>query len=176
MKKFSIKSKADAYISIREPNDVTHIVSIKNKNDVFANMPHPVRDAWKNKETLLALDFDDATNAPEARRRGHSPPTRQDIETLIEFMKSVPPNAVVLFHCEAGISRSSAAALIGQAVHGVSTDNAMRALFAPFGLYGTLSLSFYPNALMMVEADAILGTRFEQALRNMFGSNYKAVQ
>lgn len=42
----------------------------------------------------------------------HDAPQRRHVESLFSFVERAPENARILFHCEAGISRSTAAAFL----------------------------------------------------------------
>jgi predicted protein tyrosine phosphatase len=78
-------------------------------------------------------------------------PTREHVATLVEFLRRCDPDAAVLIHCAAGISRSPAAALIALALdHPGREDEAGRVLrsVAPHTM---------PNSLLLALADEVLG-------------------
>lgn len=63
-------------------------------------IPHRVR-----------LEFDDVTTA-SSEMHGYKRASPEDIAIIIGFSKNIAPEGKTLIHCEAGISRSSAAAII----------------------------------------------------------------
>jgi hypothetical protein len=63
---------------------------------------HPKTD----RKNWLLLHFED--NLDESEPNG---PTIAHVEQILEWGRSLPDDAVVLVHCEAGVSRSTAAAL-----------------------------------------------------------------
>ena len=92
----------------------THLISIyspgaRNELPVFSFAP----------ERILELNFDDIG---EARAIDHSPygvqypPRRKDIQEAVEFVRKIKSPAHLLIHCQAGISRSTAVALIALVV------------------------------------------------------------
>lgn len=60
-------------------------------------------------ERKLLLDFDDVTD-PRAAIHGYQRASHDDIETLVDFLRKIDDE--VLINCEAGISRSPAAAIV----------------------------------------------------------------
>ncbi|MCP4248765.1 MAG: protein tyrosine phosphatase, partial [bacterium] len=80
----------------------SHVISML-ADDGFPATPESVTG-----ENHLRLTFDDI-NSPLP---GHVPPSPDDLERLIAFGRSWNGNGTVISHCFAGVSRSSAAALI----------------------------------------------------------------
>lgn len=98
-------------------------------------------------EAHLRLAVDDV----DAERPGVVCPAQDHVAVLIEALQTRPRHAPVLIHCFAGISRSTAAALVALAIdaHGREAQAArhLRRL-APHAL---------PNARIVALADALLG-------------------
>lgn len=89
----------------------------------------------------------------EAPAAGPHAPGRRHIESLVSFLRATPPEASLLFHCLAGVSRSTAAALIALALEApgreIEAALCLRAA-SPFA---------DPNRLMVALADDVLGRR-----------------
>jgi predicted protein tyrosine phosphatase len=80
----------------------THVISLLGVEGV-ADTPKPVRP-----ENHLQLDIDDIAYEID----GYIAPNRRHVAELIEFGESWRRQGPIICHCYAGISRSSAAALI----------------------------------------------------------------
>lgn len=90
--------------------------------------------------------FEDTIN-PEYDRS----PKKEQIEEILDWAKNLPNDAVLLVHCEAGISRSTAAALaILVQYHG--NDNISRCVDLLIGVRPEAS----PNPLILKYADQLL--------------------
>lgn len=76
----------------------SHYISLVGPKDEFFKLP---RDH-------LRLFFDDVE---DASAKDWKAPTREDVDQIIEFAKTLPSDADLLIHCWAGISRSTAAAI-----------------------------------------------------------------
>jgi predicted protein tyrosine phosphatase len=92
----------------------------------------------------LRLHFDDI----ETPEKGA--PQRAHIEALIGFLRA-RPRASVLLHCMAGISRSTAAALVAMTIDAPGRELEAGRLLRTRGPHA------YPNRLILEHADAILG-------------------
>jgi predicted protein tyrosine phosphatase len=101
-------------------------------------------------ELHVRLHVDDITQ----QLPGHVAPTAQHIDKLLEFALAWGGQGPMVIHCWAGISRSTAAALISLAA---LNPNAPEALIAR--LLREASPTAYPNRLMIRLADAALGRR-----------------
>jgi len=78
----------------------THVLSLLDPGKQPFLHPKTDRKNW------LLLHFEDNLNETDANS-----PTRAHVAKILEWGQSLPHNAVVLVHCEAGVSRSTAAAL-----------------------------------------------------------------
>jgi predicted protein tyrosine phosphatase len=104
----------------------------------------PREIATSNHLRVIVRDCDNPDDGPDA-------PARHHIQTLVEFVRATPPDASILIHCLAGISRSPAAALIAMVLDapGREHDAALHMrTIAPHAL---------PNRLMVALADDLLG-------------------
>jgi len=93
-------SREEASAILSSPSqraDIAFLISIGEAHDRPPAGIHHVRDRIR----LLFADTDDETG-----------PTEDDVAQLIAFARAVMRTGRVLIHCQAGISRSSAAAVI----------------------------------------------------------------
>lgn len=95
---------------------------------------------------------------------GACAPCRQDVAALIRFLRASPPHGVLLIHCLAGVSRSTAAALVALVVDAPGRErDAALALrqAAPFASPNRLIVQLADEALQrrgaLVEAVEALG-------------------
>jgi predicted protein tyrosine phosphatase len=87
-------------------------------------------------------------------REGHVLPAAEHIETLLAFVRAWGRESPLLFHCWAGISRSTAAAYI--AACALAPDRAEAELAT---ILRKASPSATPNARLIALADDLLGRR-----------------
>ena len=128
----------------------THVVSLFTPGfrDELPIFRHPAA-------RVLKLDFDDI-DEPRILDQGpygkQYPPTKKQIQQLIQFIKGIKAPAKLLFHCHAGISRSTAAALVAICIHHKTDSPAswMERLLA-------IRPEAFPNSLMLKYADELLG-------------------
>lgn len=99
---------------------------------------------------------------------GQTVPQSKHISDLIDFLHSWNPDTSLLIHCMAGISRSTAVALIA---HTVKTDDPSQSAIAlrkaaPYA---------WPNRRIVSLADSILGLngRLNSALKDMGPANWQ---
>lgn len=81
-------------------HNVTHIISLLDPRDSL-----PLTSQITSCERLH-LVFEDVLDETDKNA-----PTREQVQTLLSWTKNLPRDAVVLIHCFAGISRSTAAAI-----------------------------------------------------------------
>lgn len=123
---------------------VEHLVSISDPKD------GPPREVESHHGRKLVLVFDDYSDPAS----GIVLPSQNDVERVVEFSKGIRPGEYVLCHCNAGISRSSAAALaIIAARMNPSAENAMTAVAELVRIKNMV----HPNKRMVSFADEILG-------------------
>lgn len=130
---------------------VTHVLSI-----LGPNAPEPPELAAFASHQRLMLRFHDVI-VPQPDQIG---PTRKDVERLLTFGRQVSaiPEAHLLVHCRAGVSRSTAAAalILVQANPDWSARAALDAIAA-------IRPRAWPNLLMLEFGDALLGRNGEIA-------------
>jgi predicted protein tyrosine phosphatase len=120
---------------------ITDIISIGSVEDI------PNISAFREKDfALYRFVFEDVSHdCPTG-------PSLKIVQKMIKTFKTILDNndsPDVLFHCAAGISRSTAAAFIFLVVAGYSYEKAFGAVYDARG-------STYPNQLMIKYADDIL--------------------
>lgn len=103
-------------------------------------------------------DLDDIEIKAKKYRR-YKGPYDDHVKEIIQFFREIEqsedpndPNCSILVHCEAGISRSAAAAIIGLTVLGYSHEQA-------FGFIMEANPHSLPNRRMLRIADTFLNTR-----------------
>lgn len=123
----------------------THLISIR---DAYRDVSIPgVGDFDGIKAELV---FDDVENAEWYP--AHRAPVRADIMLVLAMAPTLTANSRVLVHCEAGISRSAAAAYILMCAY-LGPDHEDRAMQH---VYDTKK-RIMPNTLMISLADELLG-------------------
>ena len=127
---------------------VTHVLSILGPNS-----PDPPELAAFARHRRLILRFHDVIE-PQPNQIA---PTREDVERLLVFGRQVSetPEAHLLVHCRAGVSRSTAAALILLQVHPEWPASA--ALHA----VAAIRPRAWHNLLILEFGDALLGRNGE---------------
>ena len=83
-------------------------------------------------------------------RPGFTAPAREHVEEIVRFLRASPLEASLVIHCHAGISRSTATALVALALDAPGREHEAAALLreaAPFAL---------PNPLLVQLADGAL--------------------
>jgi predicted protein tyrosine phosphatase len=140
---------------------VTHVVSILGPNS-----PDPLELAAFAPHRRLILRFHDVIE-PQPEQIA---PTREDVERLLVFGREVgeTPEAHLLVHCHAGVSRSTAAAalILMQANPEWSASAALDAIAAS-------RPRAWPNLLILEFGDALLGRDGEVVA--VAGSIYRRV-
>ncbi|MDP6352080.1 MAG: protein-tyrosine-phosphatase [Alphaproteobacteria bacterium] len=122
---------------------ISHVVSILDPEwpdpEAFAAYPDHRRETFR---------FDDVIY----ERPGYVWPRRADIENILRFAGRLPGEAVhhLLIHCHAGVSRSTAAAVIVMAALNGGREAEM------FDLIDGLRPRSWPNSLMIGLADEML--------------------
>lgn len=81
-------------------HNVTHVLSLLDHG--VRPFLHPKTD----KKNWLLLHFEDNVNAGQPNS-----PTKDHVIQILSWAKQIPDDAVILVHCEAGVSRSTAAAI-----------------------------------------------------------------
>lgn len=130
---------------------VTHFVSLIDPDEVGKELPLP-----RSTEKILQLVFSDIDDVEIQlpKFKTYTPPREKDVAHLIDFGKSLASGEDwgLLAHCEAGISRSTAAAITMLTAAGYPPQVA-------FGIVRKVCPEMLPNRRMLRLADEILGTR-----------------
>ena len=119
-------------------SEITYLISIGHGND-------PLPDGYENAERKLRLLIADVVTEEGA--------TEEDVQLIIQLAEELrSESGTLLIHCEAGVSRSTATALIMYAswLGRGREDEAMRRVIAqrPYAM---------PNRRMVALADRLLG-------------------
>jgi predicted protein tyrosine phosphatase len=124
----------------------SHVISINNPDTA---PPGPLED---HPGKHLVLHFHDISVNPG--KGNFTTPGLDHVRSIIKFAEDMTSSSNVLCHCAAGISRSSAAALIIIASKmEVSSINAMKAVQDVLSIKNII----HPNAIMVRLADEELG-------------------
>lgn len=100
----------DAIISIKNPN--------KNSKWSEFKLLNRQKKYEKHCKNVLCMDFLDCDD------QLYNAPREHHINSIIQFAKKISQNNKILIHCMAGISRSSACAMILLQEHGLNSENA----------------------------------------------------
>lgn len=129
---------------------VTHFVSLIDPDEIntFLQPPHHTRQRLQ----LVFHDLDDI-EMTLPRYAKYSAPTESHVLALVDFGRKMAPLSDwgLLTHCEAGISRSSAAAITLLVSAGYAPQVA-------FGLVRKVCPQMLPNRRILRIADGLLGT------------------
>ena len=131
--------------AIHDPRrKIPHVISISDPAD------GPPREVEEHAGRTLILQFDDYIEPA----RGTTLPTRRDVQQIVKFGGAIQPGEYVMCHCNAGISRSSAAALTLLASKlEPSPQSAQRTISEVMRVKSII----HPNKMMVAFADDILG-------------------
>ena len=135
--------------------DYSHMLSLLDPNDVGDGIVVP--SSAQHLGRLMFDDLDDIeVRAP--KYCSYIPPRQSDVLRIMEFFQHLRSNqgTGVLIHCEAGISRSTAAAIIGLCALELKPE-------AAFEYVIDLVAMGLPNRRMLRLADEVLGERVKLA-------------
>jgi predicted protein tyrosine phosphatase len=120
---------------------IDHIISIRDKTQIGPDL-----SAFQGDFSLHRFVFDDTGDAS-----GKHACSEGVIKRLLEIYAQIPADQNVLFHCYAGVSRSTAAAFIWLVYHGVPYPEAYQRIVSARGPF------VCPNQLMIRLADKLMG-------------------
>ncbi len=123
---------------------VSHVVSILDPD-----YPDPPEFARYGTHKRIVFRFDDDINSGS----GRATPSHRDVEKLLAAgeQRQAPAVSHVLIHCHAGISRSTATAVIWMAQRNPGREA------DAFAVVDTIRPRAWPNSLIVRYADDILG-------------------
>lgn len=124
-----------------------HIISFRDPQQ-----PLPDIRGFKTGFSLHSFVFADTGHPSDP-----SAPTRAAMERLLGIYAQTKPDQSILFHCFAGVSRSSAAAFLWFAHHGIAWGTAYEMVVKMRGPF------VCPNQLMVQLADQLMGHGGEMA-------------
>lgn len=120
---------------------IGHIISIRDKTQTGPDL-----SAFQGNFSLHRFVFDDTGDASSKYACNENA-----IKRLLGIYTQTPVDQNVLFHCYAGVSRSTAAAFIWLAYHGVPYPEAYQMVVSARGPF------VCPNQLMVRLADKLMG-------------------
>lgn len=140
-------------------SEVSHIVSIRDPGEELMIFPLSIN--------VLHLAFFDVTSATGMVGRLIDPddiPGPRHVAAILEFGRRLPKGARILVHCGAGISRSTAAALLLLVAQARLGDERWA-----FGIVKKLRPQAWPNRRIVQIGDRLLGCggRLVKALDDM---------
>lgn len=92
--------------------------------DAVVSLGHELELQYRNPDSLyLYLGFDDVEMEEIHHDITGTPPSADDIQALVEFIKQLDSTDTLLIHCFAGYSRSSAGVLIAKCERDGKTIN-----------------------------------------------------
>lgn len=99
-------------------NDVTKTISLLDPTSYYST-------AFKNNENNIVRFFEDE----ETLSFNHKLPNLMDIHAILEFVDKIKTDDIVIIHCEAGRSRSTAMAIGCLIYSGLSVEQAVEKVF-----------------------------------------------
>ncbi|MCP4134640.1 MAG: hypothetical protein GY754_26940 [bacterium] len=138
--------EAEVLLGTPEAQTITHAISIG------ALGTEPPRNIYANNRTVLRLEFDDV-DFDDPNYDSYKGPSREDVQAVIDFAGALAgKKGRVLVHCHAGISRSTAAAMILLYLKEESEQKAKEELLR-------IRPKAVPNQSMIRLADEILSSK-----------------
>lgn len=131
--------RAGSYLTSSQAERLTHLVSIGDPDWILP-------DGYDRVEQRIRLEMEDI----ESPKHGLAP-TVEHVEELLAFGKTIEQASRLLVHCEAGISRSTASAIILLTqMLGPGSEEACRD-----HVHGLVDFA-HPNRRMLAHADDLL--------------------
>lgn len=140
--------QALSFDEARQADTESHpVISIGAPNTAPPPGVRPTRDEH------LRLEFDDIDQDPpsESQKRYFDPPQEEHVEEIIQHARD--QDGPMMAHCRAGVSRSTAASVIGRVARGEDPEEAMESVKRKSSRPNRIS----PNSRMMRIADEKLG-------------------
>lgn len=157
--KFTIASKHEAEIFFSDRvGFFSHIISMGNPEEDLTKDTNKPKGLDDQLGRVLRLKFHDITKSFAGIIAGYKEPQKEHVRAIIDFAKGIE-SGNVLIHCDAGISRSSAAALICLCVLTKDEKKSVDLMYQARSK-GMRSM-LHPNKLMLQYADAILDSNLK---------------
>lgn len=147
----------------QEPDTFSHLVSLLSPDHARPKEVEAFPCA------RLFLEFDDISNPASAEKyksMGYFPPEPEHAHAIQDFANVLPADANILVHCAAGISRSTAAAIIIARTAMFSTDQ--EAVDYVFSIRPQAA----PNEILLGYADRANGWNLAETVRSKFEGEY----
>jgi predicted protein tyrosine phosphatase len=144
--KLAISSRDDAHHHLA--GDFSHSLSLLDPERGYAGLPLP--RSVKHSELLMFHDLDDI-EAQHKQFKNYNPPVKEHIKVIIDMFRHMRARrgSGIVVHCEAGISRSTAASIIGLCTLGIEPK-------AAFEHVVSINEFALPNRRMLRLAGSIL--------------------
>lgn len=115
--------------------------------------PNTSKPAGFNRDQHKRLEFHDITSDPPSddQRKFFQPPEKEHVEEIVEYAKE--KDGPLVTHCQAGVSRSTAADVIGKCARGDEPETAYKRMLKESPSPGRVR----PNKRMLRLADEVLG-------------------
>lgn len=148
-----IITRGKAHCSEAAKAGCEYILSIQDYGDVPVETPEGI---IRHKRFFFD-DLDDPNEGRESHRFAGMmrlvPPSKTEVESMLNFYKEIPHDKLLLVHCFAGVSRSTATTLMLHAYRlGPGAEKEACKLMVQSALPG-----IYPNKLIVQYADELLG-------------------
>jgi len=138
----------------------THIISIWHPNPNLQVFQENMEIGFPQSQIHFSI-FNDVEHE---QARG---PRTEDIQSCLEYAKTIPKGAHLLVHCMAGISRSTATAMAILAdYHGDGHELEIATYIREIRPQAN------PNRLICALSDDLLNTNLENAANEVFGHSY----
>lgn len=161
--KIIICSKSDAIYLLNSKSkgaEIRHVISIGTSDD---RLPPGL---YSNHRNVLRLEFDDYPWPKEDKSK--NVPLKPDVEEIIKWgKKTLKSEGIIICHCQAGISRSTAAAFILYSLQfGLTEEGLQKAK----EMVIKNNLGAQPNYAMITYADELLemGGLMRSSLHDIF--------
>lgn len=146
-----------------QDNNYTHWITLMGPSD--EHVISRIKESFKDKGVgHFHRYFEDIEDGPYLERHG---PNKEDVEHIIELFKNLKNDNIshnVGINCMAGVSRSTAAGIIGWMVNGDCPEIALRKILK-------IRAFAHPNIHMIKLYDEIMGTKAYEFIKDWKGQS-----